>query len=232
VGLTKQTGNMYPWVTHTWNPWRGCRFECDYCYVKHLRKRYGYDDTPRLIEKELRTNLGKDRVIFVVSTGDMWGRWVSDDIIIRILQHCFRFYQNEYVFQSKNPARFVEFKRYLANQFWVPNIPFMLGTTIETNRYPGKGKFTLAPSINQRADAMIALKPWKRFVTIEPIMDFDLEKFVVMIRAISPAFVAIGADSKGHGLIEPPAEKVRSLIDELRRFTSVREKENLRRLLG
>lgn len=232
MGPTKQTGNMYPWVTHRWNPLRGCKFECDYCYVKHLKERYGYDDTVRLIESELRTNLGKDKVIFLCTTGDMWGRWVDDDIIIKVLEHCTKFPKNEYVFQSKNPRRFVEFQRIFANKFWLPNIAFMLGTTIETDRYPGNGKFTLAPSIKQRADAMIALKPWRRFVTIEPIMDFDLEKLVGMIRAISPAFVAIGADSKSHGLIEPPPEKVRSLINVLRGFTAVREKENLRRLLG
>ena len=35
MGLNKQTGNMYPFVTHTWNPIRGkCPHDCLYCYMK------------------------------------------------------------------------------------------------------------------------------------------------------------------------------------------------------
>ena len=74
MGLTKSKGNMYPWVTHTWNPIKGCGYACPYCYVKSMKERYGYDNTVRLDEKELSTNLGKDRTIFVGSMGDMWGR--------------------------------------------------------------------------------------------------------------------------------------------------------------
>ncbi len=43
-------------------------------------------------------------------------------------------------------------------------------------------------------------------VTIEPIMDFDLEPFVEMIKNTKPKFVNIGADSKGHNLPEPSSE--------------------------
>lgn len=33
--LNKSKGNMYPWVTYTWNPIKGkCPHECRYCYMK------------------------------------------------------------------------------------------------------------------------------------------------------------------------------------------------------
>jgi len=72
----------------------------------------------------------------------------------------------------------------------------------------------------------------KLFVTIEPIMDFDLADLVTWIILIRPEFVNIGADSKGHKLPEPSSDKVRQLI---RMITAagieIREKHNLGRLL-
>ena len=33
--LKKSTGNMYEFITHTWNPIVGeCYHKCSYCYVK------------------------------------------------------------------------------------------------------------------------------------------------------------------------------------------------------
>src|SRR3990167_5227085 len=69
------------------------------------------------------------------------------------------------------------------------------------------------------------------FVTIEPIMVFDLEEFAGRIRDIDPIFVNIGADSKGHNLPEPSWEEVRALIDKIREAgIEVRLKKNLNRL--
>ena len=73
--------------------------------------------------------------------------------------------------------------------------------------------------------------PYERMVSIEPLMDFDLDEFGVMIKTCKPKFVSIGADSKGHHLPEPPKEKIIELIKELKTFTEVREKPNLRRLM-
>lgn len=77
---------------------------------------------------------------------------------------------------------------------------------------------------------MAGLKDARKMMSIEPIMDFDLVAMVKMISMIEPEFVSIGADSKGHGLKEPPWEKVRELIDRLGGITEVREKANLERL--
>jgi hypothetical protein len=67
-------------------------------------------------------------------------------------------------------------------------------------------------------------------VSVEPIMDFDLDEFVILIRNCKPTFVSIGADSKGHHLSEPSYDKIRQLITRLGEFTEVREKSNLSRL--
>ncbi|MCD6318205.1 hypothetical protein J7M02_03980, partial [Candidatus Aerophobetes bacterium] len=67
--------------------------------------------------------------------------------------------------------------------------------------------------------------------SIEPIMDFDLSKFLSWIEYINPSFVSIGADSKKSNLPEPPASKVKQLISALEKFTKVYVKKNLKRLI-
>ncbi|MCJ7804464.1 hypothetical protein MUP35_01890 [Patescibacteria group bacterium] len=70
------------------------------------------------------------------------------------------------------------------------------------------------------------------FVSIEPILDFDLDKFIFDIKIANPKFVSIGADSKGHNLVEPNGIKIKQLIQELSKFTEVRLKSNLNRLIN
>lgn len=218
--LNKRKGNMYPWVTHTWNPIKGCKHACRYCYVKELETRYQYDASPRFVEEELKMNLGNSKVIFIGSTGDMWGEWVDSLNIEQVLEHCRRF-DNEYVFQSKNPARFLEF----IDRFPMKSI---VGTTIETDRY--LERISEAPDISNRVRAMKRIK-CRKFISIEPVLQFDLERLVRMIFEIQPSFVTIGADSKNHNLLEPNGEQVRQLLKRLGKFTEVRPKTNLRRLL-
>jgi len=218
--LNKSHGNMYLWVTHTWNPIKGCKHACCYCYVKELETRYQYNASPRFVEEELKTNLGKGNVIFVGSASDMWGEWVDSLNIEQVFERCRRF-DNEYVFQSKNPARFLEF----IGRFPKKSI---FGTTIETDRYIEQ--VSESPDIPCRVEAMKRLGG-KKFISIEPILRFDLERLVRMIYQIQPSFVTIGADSKNHNLLEPNGKQVRQLLKRLGKFTEVRPKTNLRRLL-
>jgi DNA repair photolyase len=218
--LNKSHGNMYPWVTHTWNPIKGCKHACCYCYVKELETRYQYDASPRFVEEELKTRLGNNNVIFVGSASDMWGEWVSSDSIERVLDRC-REFDNTYVFQTKNPKRFLEFDRRFPKKS-------ILGTTIETDRY--LDRISEAPDISNRVEAMKRVAGQK-FVSIEPILRFDLERLVRMIFQIQPSFVTIGADSKNHNLLEPDGDQIRELLKRLGKFTEVRAKRNLTRLL-
>jgi DNA repair photolyase len=40
--LNKSTGNLYEFVTHSWNPIQGkCPHDCSYCYVERTFRRYG-----------------------------------------------------------------------------------------------------------------------------------------------------------------------------------------------
>lgn len=217
MGLNKQKGNMYSFVSHTWNPIRGkCPHDCIYCYMKVYPQ-------PELhfVEKEMETNLSEGNFIFVGSSTDMWCKAAWTQWIMDTLKHC-RQFDNRYLFQSKNPDRFLIF----ASEF--PNRT-ILGTTIETSI---SHVFSEAPAPRERLEAMIELKrkAIPRMVSIEPIIDFNLNTLVDWIRQITPEFVSIGADSKGHNLPEPPADKVNMLIEKVSEFTEVKIKDNLKRL--
>jgi hypothetical protein len=89
------------------------------------------------------------------------------------------------------------------------------------------------PLVNNRVDAMRAISEQvNTFVTIEPVMDFDLPEFIELIKKANLIQVNIGADTGRNHLPEPSAEKVMALISELQKFTMVKKKNNLKRILG
>lgn len=217
--LNKQKGNMYPFVTHTWNVIKGiCPHDCKYCYMKVYKQKPLHFD-----EKELKIDLGENNFIFVGSSCDMFAKEISNEWIKKVLEKCKNYEGNTYLFQSKNPNRFLEFQ----NQFPKNTI---LGTTLETNYI--NNYLSKAPLTTSRANAMIKLiKKFKLMITIEPLVEFNLIPFVEMIREIKPEWVNLGADSKGSKLREPSKVEIETLIRELEKFTDVKLKDNLKRLM-
>lgn len=226
MGLNKQTkGNqMYGWINATWNPIRGrCSHMCKYCFIEDMAKRFNKPQEPiHLVEKELKTNLGEGNFIFVGSSTDMFSDEARENSgwIERAISHCNEYSNNTYLFQTKDPYNFFRFQGLFMDNA-------ILGTTIETNR--DTSKVSKAPHPNNRRDAMKNMFG-RKMITIEPIMDFDLDILVGWIKDIKPEFVNIGADSCGHKLQEPSSEKIGQLIKELEKFTKVNLKSNLKRL--
>lgn len=220
--LNKFKGNMYPFVTHTWNPIRGkCPYECNYCYMKNLKV-----GELRLEKKELNLNLDSGKIIFIGSSTDMFAENVPDEWIEKVLKYCGNF-NNQYLFQTKNPGRFVDFIDMFPDHS-------VLGTTIETNKFWITDKLSLAPVPTQRKRWIeIISRDYEKdtMVSIEPILDLDRSLIAHWIRQIKPKFVSIGADSKNHNLQEPKVDQVRYLIRELRETTKVYVKKNLYRIL-
>lgn len=218
--LNKSKGNMYPWVDYTLTIYRRCDHNCIYCYRKAIQ---GYEKWSEVAEQDFKLNLSNKGTIFVANTGDLFGAWVDPDIIRRVLQLCRKYPGNTYLFQSKNPIRFLEF----LNEFPCHTI---FGTTIESNYWD---RFTISQALStlDRMKAMCELGiQYDKMISIEPIMDFDVDVMIDWIHAIKPKFVSIGADSKGHHLPEPSAEKVQRLIAGLGDIEA-KLKSNLRRLL-
>jgi hypothetical protein len=88
-----------------------------------------------------------------------------------------------------------------------------------------------APSPVDRALSMLYIAGFPKFVTIEPVLDFDVHLFASLINGVQPFFVNLGADSKGHNLSEPTVEKIMQLTEKLKEYgIELREKHNLERL--
>jgi len=224
--LNKSKGNMYEFVTFTGNVIKGkCPYDCTYCYCK----KWGKQSELHFDEKELAKEMNYAGVgmaaetIFVGSSCDMWADDIPDEWIKRVLNHCSS-YLATFLFQSKNPMRFIELLE--LKEFTFPKYR-MFCTTIESNiDYPQISK---APKIIERANAMKLLKERgeKVMVTIEPVLDFDVDLFSFLIDKINPDFLNIGADSGNNKLPEPSKEKLETLLS---RF-DFHQKKNLKRLL-
>ena len=217
--LNKARGNMYNWCTHTFNVIKGeCPHQCSYCYCK----RWGKQSPLHFDDKELKADLGSGNTIFVGSSCDMWADFIPMNWIEKTIRHCLQYEYNNFLFQSKNPGRFLELGDFFPESL-------LLGATIETNRE--YALISKAPKTEQRKEAIQELN-YPFMVSIEPIMDFDFDVMVKWMQEIKPEFVSIGADSGNNHLPEPSGDKIKALIEGLKAITDVKVKDNLTRLLG
>lgn len=236
--MAKQNGNMYDWITHTANPLAGdCIHKCSYCYMNKLKAakpaiKEKYSGEPRLSETGLSQISGKDKFIFITDCADLFANDVSWEIINKIIQKCISKQENRYLLQTKNTER-LYMNRILFSGY--PEL-FSLCTTIETNRtFSGSKSFLKhfgnSPLPVDRLNWFQRLTGYKKYVTIEPIMDFDVDVMVNWMLRINPVQINVGADSGNNHLPEPTKEKILTLISELEKFTIVKQKSNLNRLL-
>jgi len=229
--MRKQKGNMYEFIDYTWNPLAGeCIHDCEYCYVKNssISSNPKYQGKPRVVAKELKEKLGNNNAIFVCSANDLFAENVDKNTINKVLektrekQKTLTQKPNTYYFQTKNPQRFHEYiDKFPENS--------VLTTTIETNREYGISK---APAVAERKKAMEKIKKHRKMITIEPVIDFDLNIFARWLNEINPDKITIGADSKNCGLPEPSASKIKSLINNIDKEVNIYIKSNLKRITG
>lgn len=217
---------MFKSIDKTWNVFVGCRFDCSYCNAKkaaetrfkHL-ERYQNGFLPHLVEKELTKSFKPGEFIFVAYMGDIAFalQYEIEQILARI--KCFP--DTSFLLQTKNPGCFHRWELAIP-----PNV--FLGTTIETNR---DYHLTKAPAPVHRFRELGTYIPLNRFLSIEPIMDFDLDELTSWAKLLHPEIIEVGADNYHNNLSEPSPEKLQSLLANLRGFCpKVVEKDGLERL--
>ena len=211
---------MFSIVTETWNPVTGCKHNCVYCWARRLAEtklkrciRYRDGFTPRINREEFSKKF-EGGVVFVSDMGDLFGEFIPDEWIERVLEHVRRFPDTSFLFLTKNPARYENFD-------FPENA--ILGATIETdlNEFDTPSnlrdykQISNAPPPNERIKAMIKLDWDAKFLSIEPILDFS-PKFWKKIERINPFMIYIGYDNYRCRLPEPILSKTQSLIEKLK----------------
>jgi protein gp37 len=181
-------------------------------------KRWGKQKPVHFDETELNTDLGSGNFIFVGSSCDLFANDIAEEWILKTLKHCDKF-DNTYLFQTKNPKNIRRILPYKSR----------VCVTIETNRwFPEIMKDSPKPQDRVR-EIMLIRHPV--YITIEPILDFDLDDIMSMLYDCDPQQINIGADSGNNNLPEPSKEKLEQLIFALKCYYTIDQKRNLARLL-
>jgi len=220
--------NMYP-NTKTWNPFIGCDFDCIYCEksFKRVLRRVGhnigcrlcYNYTPHIHLERLK-KIPSSPIVFVYGQSDIY--FCSPHFVRRtfkaIEDHKPR-KPKTYYFQSKSPS---VFNIYL-DWFNENKDKVILLTTLETNKNEGyRENISKAPLPTRRFYDFLDLAYSRKVVTVEPVLDFDLEIFLTWIRLLRDQgtleYVWFGYDSKGCNLPEPSTEKAQRFVDELQAY--------------
>ena len=223
-------GRMFKSITKTWPVFKGCRHDCVYCWAQQLietrlKNKPNYRDgfIPRLIRSELERRFKPGEFVFIAPMGDIV--FALPEELEFILERVTLFPKTKFLLQTKDPKRVIG--TLFNNELELPeNIRF--GTTIETNRsYP----FSKAPIPRERFKYLAAYSHPHKFLSIEPICDFDLDTMLRWVELIEPEIIEVGPDNYNHRLPEPTWDKVQALLKGLRELgPTVIEKDGLMRL--
>ena len=222
--------------TKSWNPFKGCRFDCVYCkYGFRLNSKISkyrcmdcYNYVPHYHSKWLKV-IPNEEGILVCGDADIsfCESEFTEQIIEKIKKHNERRPGKTYYFQSKRPECFQPF----LSQF-PRNV--VLATTLETKREEGYKAISKAPVPGKRYEQFKKLAYGRKAVSIEPMMDFDLDIFVGWIVDIKPEHVWLGFNThpKKVQIPEPSESKVLEFMRMLKaEGIRIREK-GLRGLTG
>jgi len=181
----------------------GCRHKCVYCtpsfqrQAKRQKNRcwecYFFNPhfhSERLLKAPPKTK--GDEFVFFPSMGDP--AFANSDDIEAMIAYAREYPNTKFLMQTKAPA-------FLYDHDFPTNI--ILGITLETDKkdfdtpslYKTYGQISSALEPASRAREFVCAQPQNRIVTIEPILQFDLNEFVVIIRSINPQVVYVGYDN-------------------------------------
>jgi len=229
------------------NVFIGCGYTCSYCkpsFKAQMKRRMPhFDDQGKQIngcqkcydyephwhedryqkylttKKRMPTTTG-DQFIWLSRFGDL--AFATKEMIEKLVVLAEKWNDRKFLFQTKNVATF-----YKIDRLFPPNC--MLAITLETNR--AYGTISNAPTPKLRwAEFLTYIKEKEPdnpiMVTVEPILEFDLEEFVPMLMELKPERVYVGYNSHRDRCVlpEPMIYKTGELIEALKKFTKVKLK--------
>ena len=157
-----KTNDSIEWAKWTWNPVTGCKMGCKYCYARDIGMRFNGHFNPEFhpdrltcpanttIPKSKENEIGIKNV-FVCSMADLFGDWVPQEWIDKVIEVVRINPQWNFIFLTKNPKRLVDIK-------WPDNS--WVGTTIDN-----KSRVTSATESFQKIKAKV------KFLSCEPLKE-------------------------------------------------------------
>lgn len=134
--LNKQDNASIEWAQWSWNPVTGCKHDCPYCYARDIANRFykqGFEPSiyPARFNAPKNTSVPSAaesdvsyRNVFTGSMADIFGRWVPDEWIRRVIGVAHECPQWNFLFLTKFPQRVHEFELELPTNAW-------MGTTVD-----------------------------------------------------------------------------------------------------
>ncbi len=163
------TNDNIGWAKYSWNPVTGCLHGCEYCYARPMALRYYGDFKPTFHEERLQmpynTKQGGDNDrVFLCSMADLFGEWVPNEWIEKVVGVCGDTPQWTYLCLTKNPKRYLEFD--FPNNMW-------LGITCDTDRRYAKA-YPIAKELKDRNTniVFVSFEPLKEGMTLNNPMPF------------------------------------------------------------
>lgn len=212
--------NMYR-NTQTWNPFKGCKFDCIYCrpsfQQQAKRQKHRCIDCYNYIPHyhgERLSHIPSAEIIFICGNADLH---FCDPVFLRKIIKAIKLHNRHkpdkiYYLQTKQPDYLDQFLNDLPSNV-------IIVTTLETNRDDGYEKVSNAPIPSLRYKQFLSLDYPRKVVTIEPVMDFDIEIFSSWIIELNPEYVWLGYNSRPNQIIlpEPSAKKLQKFSNILKK---------------
>ena len=207
--FNQQKTDNIEWARWSWNPVTGCLHNCDYCYARDIAARFyeqGFAPTflperlaaPRntKVPARAKTEIGY-RNCFVCSMADLWGKWVSKEVIDLVMAEVIAAPQWNFLFLTKFPARYPEFQ-FPANA-WI-------GTSVDRQQavHRAEKAFAEVKARGHEGIRWLSCEPM-----LEPLQFTSLEMF---------DWVVIGGSSRSTQTPEfqPPLEWIIDLYQQAR----------------
>jgi protein gp37 len=134
--MNKQDSTSIEWAQWSWNPITGCKHDCPYCYARDIANRF-YKQKFEPSIYPTRFNAPKNtsvpdkadqdvafRNVFTGSMADIFGRWVPDEWVHRVIGVVKECPQWNFLFLTKFPQRVHEYEKKLPSNAW-------MGTTVD-----------------------------------------------------------------------------------------------------
>ena len=163
----------------------------------------------------------KPKNIFVCSMADLFGNWVEDEWIRRVVEACKAAPQHRYLFLTKNPKRYMEVVE--RGILTVRDGNFWLGTTV--TRHTDKACFMRSrPGTTERIRTFLSIEP-----ILEPFRRCDATGNVAMTD-----WVIIGAETGNRKeKVVPEKAWITEIAEECDKYGKpVFMKESLRGIMG